>query len=157
LPDLVGCNPSGTKKQVHIIPARKDWLSIAETIAARLRETAVAREHAAVPPLEISWLRDADLLTLLNPAQAGGDAAAFSDAFRVVRRLARADTRGQLDRAIVELSLSTVAQCILARDRGTAGKARTAIGRTEMVLRRRRRDALTLLTADGVGFRLNGR
>jgi alkylation response protein AidB-like acyl-CoA dehydrogenase len=104
LPDLVGCNPSGTKKQVHIIPARKDWLSIAETIAARLRETAVAREHAAVPPLEISWLRDADLLTLLNPAQAGGDAAAFSDAFRVVRRLARADTRGHLDRAIVELS-----------------------------------------------------
>jgi alkylation response protein AidB-like acyl-CoA dehydrogenase len=93
LPDLVGCNPSGTKKQVHIIPARKDWLSIAEAIAARLRETAVAREHAAVPPLlEISWLRDADLLTLLNPAQAGGGAAAFSDAFRVVRRLARADT-----------------------------------------------------------------
>jgi hypothetical protein len=74
LPDLVGCNPSGTKKQVHIIPARKDWLSIAEAIAARLRETAVAREHAAVPPLlEISWLRDADLLTPLNPAQAGAD------------------------------------------------------------------------------------
>ena len=48
---------------VDIIPAGKDWLSIAETIAARLRETAAARERAAAEPhLEISWLRDADLL-----------------------------------------------------------------------------------------------
>lgn len=77
-------------------PASSDetnWLSIAETVATRLRETAVARERAAAPPhIEISWLRDAGLLTLLNPAQAGGGGASFSDAFRVVRTLARADT-----------------------------------------------------------------
>jgi hypothetical protein len=49
--------------RADIIPAGKDWLSIVDTIAARLRETAVARERAAAPPhLEISCLRHADLL-----------------------------------------------------------------------------------------------
>jgi hypothetical protein len=44
------------------MPAGKDLLSIANMIAARLRETAVARERAvAAPHLEISWLHDADL------------------------------------------------------------------------------------------------
>ncbi len=76
-----------------VLPAGKDWLVIAETIAARLRTTAVERERAGAPPrLEITSLRDADLLTLLNPAHIGGGGATFKDAFRVVRTLARADT-----------------------------------------------------------------
>jgi hypothetical protein len=41
--------------RADIIPAGKDWLSIVDTIAARLHETAVALERAvAAPGLEIS-------------------------------------------------------------------------------------------------------
>jgi alkylation response protein AidB-like acyl-CoA dehydrogenase len=135
----------------------KDWLSIAEAIAARLRETAVARERAAAPPhLEISWLRDADLLTLLNPAQAGGGGATFSDAFQVVRTLARADT-----------SIAQVLSYHYLLSHSAFWRA-TEEQRTRLVRQSvdqkwfwggasNPRDALTTLTSDGDGFRLNGR
>jgi alkylation response protein AidB-like acyl-CoA dehydrogenase len=135
----------------------KDWSSIAETIAARLRETAVARERAAAPPhLEISWLRGADLLTLLNPAQAGGGGATFSDAFRVVRTLARADT-----------SIAQVLSYHYLLSHSAFWRA-TEEQRSRLVRQSvdqkwfwggasNPRDALTTLTADGDGFRLNGR
>jgi alkylation response protein AidB-like acyl-CoA dehydrogenase len=74
------------------------WLSVATKVANALRETAVARERRAEPPLaEIKLLREAGLLALLNPRSAGGEGAAFDVSFRVVRILSRADTNvGQL-------------------------------------------------------------
>ncbi len=133
------------------------WLSAAETIATRLRETAVARERAASPPhLEISWLRDADLLTLLNPVQVGGGGATFSDAFRVVRTLARADTSIAQVLSYHYL-LSHSAFC-----RATEEQRSRLIGQSVEQKwfwggASNPRDALTTLTAEGNGFLLNGR
>jgi alkylation response protein AidB-like acyl-CoA dehydrogenase len=135
----------------------EDWLSIAETVAARLRETAVVRERAVAPPhLEISWLREAGLLTLLNPTEFGGGGATFTDAFRVVRTLARADTsiaqvlsyhyllsHSAFWRATEEQRSRLVRQS--AEQKWFWGGASNP------------RDALTVLTADGDGFRLTGR
>jgi len=135
----------------------KDWLSIAEAIAVRLRETAVVRERAAAPPHhEISWLRDADLLTLLNPIQSGGGGATFSDAFRVVRTLARADT-----------SIAQVLSYHYLLSHSAFWRA-TEEQRSRLVRQSvdqkwfwggasNPRDALTTLTTEGDGFRLNGR
>jgi alkylation response protein AidB-like acyl-CoA dehydrogenase len=140
-----------------IIPTGKDWLEAGDTVATRLRETAVARERAAAAPhLEISWLRDAGLLTLLNPALAGGGGAAFSDAFRVVRTLARADT-----------SIAQVLSYHYLLSHSAFWRA-TELQRSQLVRQsvERRwfwggasnpRDGITTLTTDGDGFRLNGR
>jgi|HubBroStandDraft_6_1064221.scaffolds.fasta_scaffold266459_1 alkylation response protein AidB-like acyl-CoA dehydrogenase len=135
----------------------RDWLSIAEKVAARLRETAVMRERATAPPhLEISWLREAGLLTLLNPNEFGGGGATFPDAFRVVRTLARADTsiaqvlsyhyllsHSAFWRATEEQRSRLVQQSV--EQKWFWGGASNP------------RDALTVLTADGDDFRLNGR
>lgn len=140
-----------------VLPAGKDWLVIAETIAARLRTTAVERERAGAPPrLEITSLRDADLLTLLNPAHIGGGGATFKDAFRVVRTLARADTSiaqvlsyhyllsySAFWRAGEEQRSKLIQQSV--DEKWFWGGASNP------------RDTLTVLSADGDGFRLNGR
>jgi alkylation response protein AidB-like acyl-CoA dehydrogenase len=101
-------------------------------------------------------LRDAGFLTLLNPAQAGGGGATFSDAFRVVRTLARADT-----------SIAQVLSYHYLLSHSAFWRA-TEEQRSELVRQSieqkwfwggasNPRDALTILTADGDGFRLNGR
>jgi alkylation response protein AidB-like acyl-CoA dehydrogenase len=79
---------------VHdLAPPPSDWLSVAGEVASRLRTTAVEREQVGRPPrAEIELLRDAGLLTLLNPRDAGGGGARFTDAFRVTRIIARADS-----------------------------------------------------------------
>jgi alkylation response protein AidB-like acyl-CoA dehydrogenase len=139
------------------VSERSDWLAVADTVAARLRETAVARELAAAPPhLEISWLRDAGLLTLLNPAQAGGGGASFSEAFRVVRTLARADT-----------SIAQVLSYHYLLSHSAFWRA-TELQRSQLIRQSvgqkwfwggasNPRDGDTTLTTDGHGFRLNGR
>jgi alkylation response protein AidB-like acyl-CoA dehydrogenase len=138
-------------------PSPTDWIAIAEQVAALLRQTAVERERAAAPPCaEIAWLRDAGLLTLLNPKEAGGAGATFTDAFRVVRVLACADTsiaqvlsyhyllsHSAFWRATEEQHLALVRQSV--EQRWFWGGASNP------------RDAQTLLTADGDGFQLNGR
>lgn len=134
-----------------------DWLSVAEQVATHLRETAVARERAAAPPrAEIARLRGAGLLTLLNPREAGGGGGTFTDAFRVIRVLARADTsiaqilsyhyllsHSALWRADAEQRNRLVRQSV-AQKWFWGGASNP-------------RDAFTVLTADGDGFRLNGR
>jgi len=142
---------------VNAVPAAKDWRLAAETIAGRLRDTAVARERAASPPhLEISWLRDAGLLSLLNPTAAGGGGASFSDAFQVVRMLARADT------SIAQLLSYHYLLSHSAFWRATDEQRNTLI-RLSVAHKwfwggaSNPRDALTVLAPDGDGFRLNGR
>jgi alkylation response protein AidB-like acyl-CoA dehydrogenase len=101
-------------------------------------------------------LRDAGLLPLLNPAQAGGGGPTFSDAFGVVRTLARADTsiaqilsyhyllsHSAFWRATDEQRNSLIQQSV--EHRWFWGGASNP------------RDALTVLTPDGDGFRLSGR
>jgi alkylation response protein AidB-like acyl-CoA dehydrogenase len=143
---------------VNVAPAPEtDWLSIAGDVAARLHETAVARERAvASPRAEVSWLRDAGLLTLLNPTDAGGGGATFIDAFRVVRIVARADT-----------SIAQILSYHYLLSHSAFWRA-TADQRSRLIRRSveqnwfwggasNPRDALTMLTPDGDGFRLNGR
>ena len=138
------------------VAAATGWLSTAEAIAERLRDTAVARDRASAPPhLEISWLRDSGLLTLLNPASAGGGDANFSDAFRVVRILARADT--SIAQVLSYHYLLSHSAFWRATDEQRARLVRQSVeqkwfwgGASNP------RDALTTLTADGDGYRLNG-
>lgn len=140
-----------------ISPIGKEWLAVAEEIAIRLRATAVARERATIMPhLEISWLRDADLLTLLNPAQAGGGGASFPDAFRVVRTLARADTSIAQVLSYHYL-LSHSAFWRAAEDQQSQLVRQSVEQKWLWGGASNPRDALTTLTTEGDGFRLNGR
>jgi alkylation response protein AidB-like acyl-CoA dehydrogenase len=139
------------------IRAATDWLSVASEVAARLKATAVARERAAAPPHgEVVLLRNAGLLTLLNPKEVGGGGAQFKEAFRVVRTIARADTsiaqilsyhyllsHSAFWRAEPEQHRRLVAESV--EHNWFWGGASNP------------RDALTVLTAEGNGFRLNGR
>ncbi len=85
-------SPSSTSANEPALTAT-DWLLIADDVASRLRETAVERERAGVTPrAEVELLRAAGLFTLLNPRDVGGGGATFTDAFRVVRHIARTDT-----------------------------------------------------------------
>lgn len=68
------------------------WSSIAESAAATLALDALDRDRANLDPhRELQLLRDAGLVTLLDPAEHGGGGAHWQTAFRVVRILARAD------------------------------------------------------------------
>lgn len=141
----------------NVAAQANDWQSAAERVAERLRETAVARERIGAPPqTELSWLREAGLLTLLNSAEVGGGGATFTDAFRVVRVLARADTSiAQILSYHYLLSHSAFWRA------GTEQRDRLV---RQSVAQRwfwggasNPRDALTVLTVHGDGFRLNGR
>jgi alkylation response protein AidB-like acyl-CoA dehydrogenase len=134
-----------------------NWLAVAEKVAARLRETAVSRELAAAPPrLEVSWLRESGLLTLLNPVESGGTGATFTDAFRVVRVLARADT------SIAQILSYHYLLSHSAFWRATEAQRRTLVRHSVDQKwfwggASNPRDAETVLTATADGFRLNGR
>ncbi|MBB5609232.1 MULTISPECIES: acyl-CoA dehydrogenase family protein [unclassified Janthinobacterium] len=77
----------------HTGPAAPDAISIATALAARLAETANARDqaggHAAQ---EREWLRESGLLTLSVPVQFGGQGAPWTLVCQVIRILARADS-----------------------------------------------------------------
>jgi alkylation response protein AidB-like acyl-CoA dehydrogenase len=134
-----------------------DWLAVAEQLATRLHETAVARERAALPPhQEVAWLREAGLLTLLNPRQAGGGGGTFGDAFRVVRLIARGDT------SIAQLLSYHYLLSHSAFWRAGAAQRKQLIGQSVAEKwfwggASNPRDDLTVLAAEGDGFRLNGR
>jgi alkylation response protein AidB-like acyl-CoA dehydrogenase len=134
-----------------------DWPAVAEAISARLQETAVAREAAAAPPRdELSWLREAGLLTLLNPAESGGAGASLADAFRVVRTIARADT------SIAQILSYHYVLSHSAFWRATDQQRRSLVQRSVAEKwfwggASNVRDAQAVLTADNDGFRLNGR
>ncbi len=68
------------------------WEAVAAEVAATLATDALERDRAnAQPSRELDLLRDAGLVTLLDPAEFGGGGAHWETAFRVVRVLARAD------------------------------------------------------------------
>lgn len=71
----------------------QDAISVATTLAARLADTANARDqaggHAAQ---EREWLRDSGLLTLSIPVEFGGQGASWPLVYQVIRILARADS-----------------------------------------------------------------
>ncbi|MEU2387703.1 acyl-CoA dehydrogenase family protein [Streptomyces sp. NPDC012461] len=68
------------------------WLRAARETADDLATDAATREQAAAPPFdEVSRLREAGLLPLLVPAQAGGGGADWRTAYAVVREIAAAD------------------------------------------------------------------
>ncbi len=68
------------------------WSAVADEAAAALAADALERDRANLDPhVELDLLRDAGLVTLLDPVSAGGGGAHWETAFRVVRILARAD------------------------------------------------------------------
>jgi alkylation response protein AidB-like acyl-CoA dehydrogenase len=133
------------------------WLSVAKQIALSLRETAVARERQGEPPLaEIKLLRESGLLALLNPQAAGGAGASFTDSFRVVRILARADTNvAQL--LSYHYLLSHVAYGRALPEQRAELHRRSVAERWFWGGASNPRDAFPVLTREGDGFRLNGR
>lgn len=146
---------SGDRDQSTL--AETDWLSVAGDVATRLRKTAVERERAGAPPhAEVALLREAGLLTLLNPRAVGGGGARFTDAFRVVRIIARADA------SIAQILSYHYLLSHSAFWRSTPEQAARLV--RQSVERKwfwggasNPRDTLTVLTADGDGFRLSGR
>ncbi|MEV6117491.1 acyl-CoA dehydrogenase family protein [Streptomyces sp. NPDC052109] len=73
-------------------PGRAHWLRVARETADDLATDAVAREQAGKAPFdEVSRLREAELLTLLVPAESGGGGADWPTAYSVVREIAAAD------------------------------------------------------------------
>ncbi len=141
----------------RLAPAATDWPSVADDVASRLRDTAVERERIGAPPqAELALLRNAGLLTLLNPLDVGGGGARFTDAFSVVRIIARADasiaqilsyhyllSHSAFWRSRPEQGVQLVRQSV--EQQWFWGGASNP------------RDALTVLTVDAEGFRLNGR
>jgi alkylation response protein AidB-like acyl-CoA dehydrogenase len=68
------------------------WSAVAGSIAGTLAEDALERDRANLDPhAELALLRDAGLVTLLDPAEHGGGGGHWETAFRVIRILARAD------------------------------------------------------------------
>lgn len=134
-----------------------DWLAIADHVADVLRADAVERERAgAAPRAEVELLRKAGLLSLLNPREAGGGGARFTDAFRVVRRIARADTN------IAQILSYHYLLSHSAFWRSTP-EQRTWLVRNSVEQgwfwggASNPRDPFPVLTVDGDAFRLNGR
>ena len=71
---------------------RAHWRGIAERVAAELESDALQRDRANQDPtVELDLLREAGLVTLLQPAEFGGGGAHWETAFLVIRVLSRAD------------------------------------------------------------------
>jgi alkylation response protein AidB-like acyl-CoA dehydrogenase len=74
-------------------PPEDEWITVARDVAGRLAPDAFQREAAGMPPLEeAAAFREAGLLGLLGPAQAGGHARPYAVAMAVVRQLAQVDS-----------------------------------------------------------------
>ncbi|MEU6272925.1 acyl-CoA dehydrogenase family protein [Streptomyces populi] len=73
-------------------PDHTHWLRAARETAEDLATDAVSREQAGKAPFdEVARLREAGLLTLLVPADAGGGGADWTTAYAVVREISAAD------------------------------------------------------------------
>jgi alkylation response protein AidB-like acyl-CoA dehydrogenase len=70
-----------------------DPIAIAHALAARLSETAVARDQAGGHAArEREWIRESGLLTLSIPVEFGGQGAGWPVVYQAIRILARADS-----------------------------------------------------------------
>ncbi|MDQ1128064.1 acyl-CoA dehydrogenase family protein [Microbacterium sp. SORGH_AS_0888] len=77
---------------------REGWLARADEVAEILATDAVERDRAGLSPVaEVALLKNSGLVTLLGPVEHGGGGQDWATAFRVIRRIARADgSIGQL-------------------------------------------------------------
>jgi alkylation response protein AidB-like acyl-CoA dehydrogenase len=75
-----------------------DWQSVGMAVSQTLKLTAAERERAgAAPVAEFQLLRDAGLLTLIQPRELGGGGCPWPEALQIVRTVAAANTSvGQL-------------------------------------------------------------
>lgn len=76
----------------------KNYIAIATDVSKQLATTAVERDsQAGVPDEEVQLLREAGLLPLVVPKKYGGVGATWTEAFKVVQELSKADgSIGQL-------------------------------------------------------------
>ena len=72
--------------------SREQWMARADEVAAALADDVVEREQGNVSPTaEVETLREAGLLTMLGPVDAGGGATDWDTALAVTRRIATVD------------------------------------------------------------------
>ncbi|MDQ0323376.1 alkylation response protein AidB-like acyl-CoA dehydrogenase [Pararhizobium capsulatum DSM 1112] len=93
----ISTDPS-PKTLKNALGSDNDWQSIGREIANELRLTVVERERSGAPPVaEFKLLRDAGLLTLIQPLELDGGGCEWTDALRIVRTVSGANTSvGQL-------------------------------------------------------------
>jgi alkylation response protein AidB-like acyl-CoA dehydrogenase len=84
--------PSVTFDEQAAAPSDAHLLSIFQPIFDRIAEGAIAREQNREPYDAVSWLRDAGFGRLRVPQRHGGFGASLEQLFRLVNRLAEADS-----------------------------------------------------------------
>lgn len=143
-----------------LVPARSpgtDWVDIARTVADALAPDAAARDHAGASPVrELALLREAGLLSLLNPVEHGGGGGRFTDALLATRVVARADA------SIAQLLSYHYLHLTNALWRADAAQAErlsraSVAGQWFWGGASNPRDPESQLTPNGEGFRLDGR
>ena len=132
-------------------------LTVADRVAAELRQTAAERDRANLTPrAEVELLREKDLLQVQEPVEYGGKGLSVAQAAQITRRVARGDT------SIAHLLGYHYAQTRVARLFGTPDQAEALSRRNAQerlfwggVQNPRGGSDLTL-SRDGDGFVLNG-
>ncbi|WP_341956564.1 acyl-CoA dehydrogenase family protein [Microbacterium sp. LWH13-1.2] len=135
---------------------RAHWRGVAERVAAELATDALQRDRAnADPTVELDLLRDAGLVTLLQPAEFGGGGAHWETAFLVIRILSRADASVAQVLAYHYINSGNIG---FAADPSVQEEwhRKTTEGRWVWGDSVNPTDPDLELTADGDGYRLNG-
>jgi len=132
------------------------WTAVAEEAAAALAVDALERDRANLDPhRELQLLRDAGLVTLLDPAEHGGGGAHWETAFKVVRVLSRVDSSVAQVLAYHYINESNIGFTAPPAEQA-AWFRRTVEGRWVWGDSVNPVDPDLVLTPDGDGWRLNG-
>lgn len=135
---------------------RAHWREVAEGVAAQLATDALARDRAGKDPsAELDLLRDAGLVTLLEPAEFGGGGAHWETAFLVIRILSRADASVAQVLAYHYINSGNIGFAADPADQEHWHR-RTTSGRWVWGDSVNPTDPDLELTADGDSYRLNG-
>ncbi|GAB3615884.1 monooxygenase [Okibacterium endophyticum] len=132
------------------------WQQVAESVARELAVDVLERDRANEDPhRELQLLRDAGLVTLLDPLEQGGGGAHWQTAFLVLRTLARVDASVAQVLAYSYINKSNISFTV-PRQRQHAWYQRAIAGQEVWGDSVNPVDPDLELVADGDGFRLNG-
>lgn len=134
-----------------------DWQSITRHVANELKLTVVERERSGTPPVaEFKLLRDAGLLTLIQPHELGGGGRDWTEALHIVRTISGANTSvGQL---LGYHYVASLTPGFFDKDRSDEQlKRRSVLERWHWAGSGNPRDPNLTLEPEGTGYRLNGR